>query len=326
MRDDGGSDRVAAIILHDQADRYAESLSQMFPEVTFLPCPAYDKVAAVIRSEGPQLALAFKAGAASFPRGPLVEPGGPMWVHVGGAGIEHMQPWDPGRVQVTNSSGIHGDIMAQYVLCAMLMANQHTRVYFRQQGAKTWRKHLSRSIEGQTLAVVGFGHVGASIGTLARANGMRVLGVRSSPQPSPAADEVVGLDRLHDVLGECDHVAITLPLTEATRGLIGRRELAALRPETHFINVSRGGIVDEGALHEALTSRAIACATLDVFAREPLPPDSPFWSLDNVVLTPHSSSDIEGWQQRAIDLFSDNLRRWLDGRPLRNVVDPARGY
>jgi phosphoglycerate dehydrogenase-like enzyme len=237
-----------------------------------------------------------------------------------------MQPWDPGRVQVTNSSGIHGDIMAQYVLCAMLMVNQHTRVYVRQQSAKIWRKHLSRSIEGQTLAVVGFGHVGAAIGALARANGMRVLGVRSSPQPSPAADEVVGLDRLHDVLGECEHVAITLPLTEATRGLIGRRELAALRPEAHFINVSRGGIVDEDALHEALTSGAIACATLDVFASEPLPLDSPFWSLDNVVLTPHSSSDIEGWQQRVIDLFSDNLRRWLDGRPLRNVVDPARGY
>jgi phosphoglycerate dehydrogenase-like enzyme len=155
---------------------------------------------------------------------------------------------------------------------------------------------------------------------------MRVIGVRSSPRTSPAADRVVGLDGLHSVLGEADHVAVTLPLTPATRGLFGAAELARLRPEAHLVNVSRGGIVDEAALLHALTSGALAGATLDVFEAEPLPPDSPFWGLENVLVTPHSSSDIEGWHDRVLDLFSDNLGCWLDGRPLRNVVGSARGY
>jgi phosphoglycerate dehydrogenase-like enzyme len=155
---------------------------------------------------------------------------------------------------------------------------------------------------------------------------MKVIGVRVSPAPSPAADEVVGLDRLHAALGKADHVAITLPLTAATRGLIGAAEFAAMGSGVHFVDVSRGGVVDEGALLQALASGAIAGATLDVFATEPLPAASPFWGMENVVVTPHSSSDIEGWQQRVLDLFSENLERWLDGRPLRNLIDPARGY
>lgn len=314
------------IVVHDDAAAYAARLAARFPNVRFWPCTLNQAVPALVRSERPKIALAFKIGGSAFPRTALVESGNVEWIHAAGAGIDHLQPWDPGRVTVTNSSGIHGDIMGQYVLCAMLMFNQRTTTYVRQQRSREWRRFLNRTIEGQTLVVVGFGQVGAAVGALARANGMRVVGVRSSPRSSSAADLVVGIEDLHAILGEADHVAITLPLTAATRGLFGAAALAKLRPQAHVVNVSRGGIVDEAALLQALTSGGLAGATLDVFATEPLPADSPFWGLENVLVTPHSSSDIEGWQQRVLDLFGDNLQCWIEGHPLRNVVDPARGY
>jgi phosphoglycerate dehydrogenase-like enzyme len=120
-------------------------------------------------------------------------------------------------------------------------------------------------------------------------------------------------------------VAITLPLTSRTRGSINASVIGALKPGAHFINVSRGGIVDESALLAALRSGALA-ATLDVFAAEPLPEDCPFWDMENVVISPHSSSDIDGWQDRVIAVFAENLDNWLAGRPLRNLIDPAREY
>lgn len=314
------------MVLHDDAAADAAKLAELFPDVRFWPCSSNTAVPSLLRSERPQVALTFKIRGSEFPRTALVASGTIEWLQASGAGIDHLQPWDSSRVTVTNSSGIHGDIMSEYVLCAMLMFNQRAATYFRQQKARNWHKSESRTIAGQTLVVVGFGHIGASVGALARASGMRVIGVRSSPQNSPAADIVVGTDRLHEVLGEADHVAITLPLTPTTRGLFGAAEFAALRPQAHVVNVSRGGIVDEDALLRALTSGEVAGATLDVFATEPLTAESPFWALENVVVTPHSSSDIGGWEQRVLDLFSHNLQCWIEGRPLRNVVDPARGY
>jgi phosphoglycerate dehydrogenase-like enzyme len=316
----------SVLVLHADAADYAARLRTRFPDVCFWPCTLNEAVPALLSAERPRIALTFKIRGSAFPRSALLDHGSVEWLHAGGAGIDHLHQWDPGRITVTNSSGIHGDIMAQYVLCAMLMFNQRIPAYIRQQRAREWLGRLNRTIEGQTLVVVGFGQVGAAVGRLARAIGMRVVGVRASPQSSKAADLVVGLDGLHAALGEADHVALTLPLTLATTGLFDAAAFAALRPNAHLVDVSRGGVVDETALLAALASDRLAGATLDVFATEPLPADSPFWDHPKVLVTPHASSDIEGWQQRVLDLFSDNLRCWLDGRPLRNVVDPARGY
>ena len=182
------------------------------------------------------------------------------------------------------------------------------------------------STTGATLAIVGFGRIGAEVGRLAKAHGMRVIGVRARPAPSPHADEVVGMDSLNDALGQADYVLNVLPLTDVTRGLFNNNIFTAMKKGAYLINTGRGHIVDEDALATALESGQLGGATLDVFATEPLPTDSPLWGMSNVVITPHTAGDAENWEDAVTDLFCDNMTRWIDGTPLENIVDPARGY
>lgn len=320
---------ICVLVLGGDAERYATALASAFPAMHFATCTSYDALPDILRDRAPEVALTFKIGTDPFPSQALIDSGCVKWIHAGGAGIDHLRPW-PDAVTVTNSSGIHGDIMAEYVVASIIAFNHNGRIYEMQQARRHWHKYDSRTIAGQTLTIVGYGSIGGHVARLARAVGMRVIGVRSRPEAEQGggADElqIVGRDRLHWALGRGDHLAICLPLTEATRGLIGAEALGAAKPGVHLINVARGGIVDETALLAALESGHIAGATLDVFAKEPLPPDSPFWAMENVRITPHSSSDIEGWQQRVIDLFRANLECWCDGAPLRNVVQSERGY
>jgi len=325
QRREARSQPVTVLVLDRAADRYLAMLRTRFPEVRVVVCDTYETLPARLAEAQPEVVLSFKIGRAAFPREALVGSGA-RWIHAGGAGVDHLVPWDAARLEVTNSSGIHGDIMAQHVLCVVLMMNLHMPAYLRQQRERRWQGDEGISLEGQTLGVVGFGSVGQAVGRLARRAGMRVIGVRTRPAPSEAADEVAGVDALRRVAAEVDHLVVCLPLTPATRGLIDADVISAMRPHARLIDVSRGGVVDGDALLDALKAGAIAGAALDVFASEPLPPESPFWEMENVIVTPHVSSDIRGWQLRVAELFADNLERWLAARPLRNVVDPARGY
>ena len=320
-------DGSCVLVLDKAAESYVAALEPHFPQMRFAPCRSYDDLDRTLKEDAPRAALTFKIGPGPFPGRALFESGCLEWIHAGGAGIDHLRPW-PDTVTVTNSSGIHGDIMAEYVLAAIIAFNHNGRTYEAQQAARHWQKHESRTVAGQTLVVVGYGSIGGHVARLATAVGMSVIGVRSRPETGEAgpALQVVGSDRLDWALAQGDHVAICLPLTDTTRGLIGAEALGAMKPGVHLINVARGGIVDEAALLRLLDSGHVAGATLDVFATEPLPPDSPFWTLPNVRVTPHSSSDIEGWQQRVIDLFRSNLERWRDAAPLLNVVQSERGY
>jgi phosphoglycerate dehydrogenase-like enzyme len=181
-------------------------------------------------------------------------------------------------------------------------------------------------VAGRTLVVVGFGTIGSEIGRVARTVGLRVIGVRTQPSPSEHADLVVGTDRLHEALGEADYVSIVLPLMATTRGLIDGRAIAAIKPGAYLMNTGRGGIVDEAALLGALRSGHLSGALLDVFETEPLPPENPLWTAPNTTILPHISGDPVDWRMRVTKLFVRNLREWMKGRPLVNVVDPARGY
>ena len=139
-------------------------------------------------------------------------------------------------------------------------------------------------------------------------------------------DRVLGPEHLHEALEDADYVIVCAPLTDATRHLIDRAAFAAMKPGACLVDVSRGGIVDQSALADALSGGHLGGAVLDVFEREPLPPSSPFWDMENVIVTPHCSSVYEGWERRAAEMFCDNLERWRRRRRLRNVVDPSRGY
>ena len=175
-------------------------------------------------------------------------------------------------------------------------------------------------IAGRTLLVVGLGAVGACVAHNAKALGMRVLGVRGTPAPHPAADEVHGPDALMALLPAADFVSLHVRLNEATRGLLSREALGAMKPGAYLINTARGGVVDEAALIDALRTGHLGGAYLDVFETEPLPDESPLWTMPNVLVTPHASDNVLGWPRRFAELFADNLDRWRAGRPLLNRV------
>ena len=156
--------------------------------------------------------------------------------------------------------------------------------------------------------------------------GLRVVGSRANPRPTDNVDQVYGPDQFHHMLGAADIVVVCVPLIPATRGLIDAKAVAAMAPGAMVIDVSRGGVMLGDALLDGLRSGHIAGAALDVFESEPLPPDSPFWDCDKVIITPHCSSEYDGWERRSAEMFGDNLIRFLAGEPHTNIVDPARGY
>jgi glyoxylate/hydroxypyruvate reductase A len=247
------------------------------------------------------------------------------WYQVMGAGVERaLVPELPKRVKVTRVAGIFGSWMAEYTLGWCFWVAQGMDGFRARQRERRWRPVDPRRLRGQTLCVVGLGDIGAGIAATARAIGMNVVGVSRSGRRVGAVRKVHRTTAIREALAEADFCVLTVPLTPATRGLVGARELAAMKPTAWLINVARGPVVDEAALIEALTAKRIGGAILDVFDTEPLPASHPFWTLDNVVVTPHISGPSVPVEIAPI--FGDNLRRHLSGRPLRFQVDSRRGY
>jgi len=239
-------------------------------------------------------------------------------------------------IVITTASGVHGPNIAEHVLAMMLMFTRGLPKLFRAQLARRWDRNLtSRSgafgeLTGKTLLIVGLGRIGEAIAARARPFGVRVVALKHDPSTrhdaGVAVDELLGMDALDEALGRADHVCVTVPLTPATHHLIDARRIARLRPGTFVYNISRGPVIDEAALIDALRAGKIAGAGLDVFEEEPLPETSPLWDLENVILTPHVAGVTPLYYQRTAALFADNLDRFLAGQPLANRFDPARGY
>lgn len=250
------------------------------------------------------------------------------WIHLTGAGIEHVLPltWVSPGVVLTNNSGVHAPKASEFAATAILMLNNRIPFHVTNQRRARWEQVFNGPVTGKTLVIVGVGAMGGAAARRAKALGMRVLGVRPSRRPHPSVDRMFGPAELDRVLPRADFVLITAPLTSQTRGLVGRKQLDLLKPEAGLINMGRAGVVDYGALAAKLTRGEIAGAVLDVFDPEPLPPDSPLWGTPNLIMTPHVSSDAPNYADRTLDLFVRNLRRYLAGQPLHNVVDPAREY
>jgi glyoxylate/hydroxypyruvate reductase A len=248
------------------------------------------------------------------------------WIQVTGAGVDWaLGPELAPGVVVTRTPGVFGPWMAEYVLGWSLWVTQHMTQYLEAQRARRWREELlPDSLRGKTLTIVGLGDIGRTIARAARRLGVRTMGVSRSGRRVPAVDRVYPPAGLRRALAEADFVVLTVPLTEETRGLIGARELAGMRPSAWLLNVARGEVVDEPALLDALARRTIAGAVLDVVSPEPLPADHPLWSAPNVVITPHISGPST--PEEIAPIFNDNLARFLGGRRLRHVVDRARGY
>lgn len=230
----------------------------------------------------------------------------------------------PGTV-FTRASGVHAQPLAEFCILVMLMFRKGLHRVLRDQRRKHWERYAGTDLEGKTVVVVGLGGVGREVCRVAKALRMRVVGVDRPGYPFDPdrlpVDEFRPSPELHSVLGQAEHLVLIAPHTPETEGMIGAGELALLPEGAVLINIARGALVDEEALVEALRSGHLAGAGLDVFAEEPLPPDSPFWEMPNVLVSPHSASTSDGENRRLTDLFCENLRRFLAGGPLVNVLD-----
>lgn len=248
------------------------------------------------------------------------------WLQVMGAGVDWaLVPRLPRDVVVTRAPGVFGPWMIEYVLGWCLWVTQRVAVFTQAQRERRWlRDAIPERLAGRTLAVVGLGDIGRGITRSAHALGMTVVGVSASGLAVRGAKQVFTPDALRAALALADFVVLTVPLTRETRGMIGRRELRAMRPGAWLINIARGPVVDEGALVDALQAHRIGGAILDVFATEPLPADHPLWRFDNVVITPHISGPST--PEELTPVFNRNLARYLAGQPLLHVVDRKRGY
>jgi len=312
------------LVLAGKPDVYLEPIRARFPDVVLESCRDSRDLEATLRDFHPSIVLAAKIGV-PFPRETLFSAPSLEWVQTASAGVDHLLPLDP-RVTVTSASGIHDEVLTDYVICSVLMWNLHFPRFFQQQRERLWKSMELVSTTDQTLSILGLGSIGRRAAVKAKNLGMRVLGVRAHPgKPPEGVDEVHGVEHLSEIASRSDFLAVTLPLTPKTRGLVDDRVFQSMKRGSVLINLSRGTIVDENALVKALAAGPLRGAVMDVFASEPLPKESELWDLPNLVITPHTG-DIQGWREKVADLFCENLARRRAGETLKNVVDPERGY
>ena len=252
---------------------------------------------------------------------------GLRWFHTFSAGVDSpvfKMLIDRGTI-LTNSSGSSAPAIAEYVLAMMLFRAKDFSAFGEQQRAHDWTQHRGRELSDQTAGIIGTGAIGGNVARLAKAFGMRTVGLRRTGAPARYFDEMLTSRGMRSLLRQSDFLVLACPLTRETEGLIGERELRAMHPTATLINVARGRVVDEAALIEALTEGWIAAACLDVFTVEPLPETSPLWSMPNVFITPHNSGNSPLNMGRSMAIFLDNLARYVKKKPMRNrVTDVGR--
>ncbi|HET9477680.1 MAG TPA: D-2-hydroxyacid dehydrogenase [Dehalococcoidia bacterium] len=255
------------------------------------------------------------------------------WLQLTSAGVDRLLDAPVVRapgVEVTTASGIHAVPISEFVLGAMLAFAKGFPNALRAQAEGNWSPYLPEELAEKTVGILGFGAIGSRVAALAHAFGMEVLAIRRSVGSRHKGDghvsEFLPPSELPYLLGESDYVVVAVPLTQESRHMIGETELRSMKPTAVIVNIARGAVIDESALVWALKEGWIAGAALDVFEQEPLAADSELWKLPSVLLTPHVSGGTPRYMERAIDLFCDNLHRYLEGRPLLNVVDSQRGY
>jgi phosphoglycerate dehydrogenase-like enzyme len=249
-------------------------------------------------------------------------------------------------VMFTSANGIHPIATAEYVLAQMLALSHRLPFMLEDQQSSTWPekrwvRYLPDELYGATLGIVGYGSIGRQVARLAQAFGMHILAMKrdihtlTDPRFSlPGIGDPEGKipehlyppEALHEFLALCDYVVLIAPLNSVTHHLIDAAALNAMKPTAYLINVARGDVVDEQALIQAMSDKKIAGAALDVYSQEPLPVESPLWHLPNVILSPHIAGFTPHYEDRAISIFTENLQRYLAGKPLINLVDRSRDY
>lgn len=253
------------------------------------------------------------------------------WIQMLSTGVDVVvdEAFRASPVVMTKVDGVHSHTVAEFVFAMVLMFAKKMPFCLEQKRNRQWQQYTPSVLRSKTMGIVGLGHVGRSVARIAKAFDMRVVATRRSAKRAGGArhvDLVLPSDRLHELLAESDFVALTLPLTGESKEMIGEAELRAMKPTAYLINIGRGPIVNERALIRALDEGWIGGAGLDVFATEPLPADSRLWELPNVIYSPHVAGYMEGYGAGVTELFLENLRRYISGEKLLNVVSKKKGY
>lgn len=251
------------------------------------------------------------------------------WHHAPNAGVNHIlsPKYREHNLILTNGAGVHGIPIAEFVIAYMLSHAKQLPTLQQRHIQHNWQRGLNiQELLDKTLLIIGAGGIGQEIAIRAKAFGMRIFGSRRYPEGLPNFDKVVGADEWKGLLGEAHYVVVATPWTWETKGMIDAEVFRLMRPDGYLINIARGAIVDESALIQALQNGKIAGVALDTVFTEPLPPESPLWSLPNVFITPHCSGNSPRTKERSLALFLDNFTRYRQGQPLRNIVDQTAGY
>lgn len=312
---------ATVLVLHHEPDRYFETLSTRFPEINFYSARSDSEVERQMSDLHPEILLSFRCDPISTEaqslavRKPCVQ-----WVQVAGAGYDHLGDIAELSCQVTTCAGVLSRFQAETVMGAMISLNFGFHHYQQYQQNKIYKKLPWRSLEGRRLLLIGFGHIGRAVALNCRHFGMHITAVRTRVQETPEADVVAIPEQIPALLAESDFVSLHLPYSVANHNFFDAEMFSCMKRDAFFINTSRGKLVDEYALVEALRNEKISGAYLDVFHEEPLPRSSQLWQLDNLVISPHYCDAVEDWRERFASFFADNLENWIVDKGLRNCV------
>jgi len=311
--------RTKLLIVHFRHNRYKEYLEHAEPRLEITSFDFRDSIP--FESHDAEILIGWKFQEGLLERLPRLR-----WISAAAAGVDNIIKALPPetKIVVTKAVATMGEFMADYVLTFVLAHLRKLKKITLQQREKLWRYVLPDLAMRSTLGIIGLGNIGSQIASKAKAIGMTVLAAKREPIHDPPCDRLYTGESWHEMLPLCDFVVLAVPHTKFTERMIGAAELSSMKPTAVMINISRGVIVDEAALLDALAAETIGGAVLDVFDEEPLPPEHPFWEIENVVVTPHCAGTSEDGP--ICDEFLENFERWLRGEPLARVADPKRGY
>jgi len=252
------------------------------------------------------------------------------WVHSRNAGLDNLlfPELIQSPIPLTNGSGVFSQSLGEFALAAILYFAKDFPRMLRNQRSQQWEQFDVDEISTQTVGIVGYGDIGRAVATRAKAMGMKVLALKrhAPPQGDPLIEQFYAPPQIHEMLSACDYVVVAAPLTNETRHMVSDAEFAAMKPSAIVINVGRGPVIDQAALLRALAAKQIRGAGLDVFEHEPIPKGDPIWSLDNVLISPHTADHTCTWLNQAMQFFVEQYERFCSDKPLENVVDKHLGY
>lgn len=311
-----------AEVLADQKEMVASRLGAALPDLTLHFAGSAEDV-----PEGLSVDIVIAPTLPWLP-GALARLGAYRWIHFLSAGVEKIwdMPFDKEGVLLTKSSGVHGAPMSEYAVGAMLYFAKQFNRFAEQAREARWERTWLDELTGRTVMILGMGHIGGMVAERARVFGMDVIGVQRQPRPARGDERIVALHAVPDYLSEVDYLVVCLPLTEATHHLVNRDFIGRLKPGAVVVDISRGGVVEEASVVEALESGQLKGAALDVFEQQPLPPESALWRDSRVLVTPHVSGTSPHYMQRALDVFVRNAKALEAGEAPVTAVDVAAGY